>query len=610
MLDKYFEHNKDKDLFPILFESLINKGYAETLEAIAKIDIDFDPLNFDEELFQEKYINAYGIRVLLKLQNRIDINLLDSGLRDFEIKEKIVYFANETIFDKISRNHIYNDNFSITFFDAIKKIFNRFELSCFIKMMSSIKDYEIDEIKLILENQELLFKFRFLLTRISEFSFYIIQSNKEEFYSNEMTIFVKTFIKHKINTSDNHFAIFTLFKQYRFLFINNDIINSKTIKAFLEDQNRDKYGINNIDDLNNFFELRNKYYLENPSNEMFLSIFGLSKEKLLEKIKKYIKANKELKFLSIDEIKLLSDLDYLKNNPEFLAKIELRYRTYCKKEITSSLFIPKHNSDIIDLSLTPFRTIAHKIRFASGKAIGKKLTTDLSLWDSNYIDSSYISGTLIDDYSLGMIDSSEYTLCFSNIDSEDILDMGLIDIFASIYLYYNGLPNKLSDFFTTTDFEHSTASFYNEVVLKRFNGSILRPDLILGFDHINSFMKEAKNYFNISIGLIDSSKSASKMNEHNMSLLEKNMIIQYGIFVYKFYASYRYKYDIIKKYFSNSNDILNNLINNYLITKDENTKKSLLFLIDIFAKINQDLETTGLLECKVDTESFRKKLII
>ena len=592
-LEKYYEHNKDKDLFPILFSSLVEKGFEKKLEAIASVDINFNLLNFDEDLFQDKYINVYGTSILLKLQNRININLLDAGLNDPRLREKIIFFANEKIFDKITRNHIYNEDFTILLINEAKEIFNSFELSCFIKMMAYIDNNEINELKNILKNKEYLFNFRFLLTRIHDFTFRFISDNKDSFYSENFSIYIKTLIKYKVNLKDNQ--IFPVFKKYKYLFNDENIINIPEIKLFLEDKNRDKYGIKDINDLKNFSEIRKKYY---KNDDIFESLFRMSKIELLETIKNFIIKNKTLKFISDEEIKLLSDLNYLIENPSFFFDIKNKYNASCKKEIVSSLYIPS-KKEVIDLSTRDFKTIAHKIRFISDKNIGKNLAKDLSIWDSNHIEGAYISGTLIDQYSLGMIDSTENIMCFSNLSQNDILDMGLKDIFASIYLYYNNLENHLSDFFTIDDFNHSTESFYNEVVLRRFNPNALKPDFILGFDHINSFMKEASEYFNIPIGLIDSNKSSNRMHEHNMSLLERKKFYEFAIFVYKFYASYRYKFDIIKKYFKNSNDILSKI--------DLNNKELLEFMIDIFERINHDIRKNGLLDCEIDTSILIKK---
>ena len=169
-------------------------------------------------------------------------------------------------------------------------------------MTSVMNDYDFDSLSEILSDEGLLFKLRFLMTRLPDFYYRCLKENINDFCSYEMTNYIKTFKFGNVNIDLTNNAFFALFRNYKFLFQDESIINSKNIKDFLEDNNRDKYNIKSIADLDNFLEIRKKYYLLNPSeNDEFMSLFGIPKVKLLEKIKTYLKAN----FLSKKETDLL-----------------------------------------------------------------------------------------------------------------------------------------------------------------------------------------------------------------------------------------------------------------------------------------------------------------
>ena len=71
-----------------------------------------------------------------------------------------------------------------------------------------------------------------------------------------------------------------------------------------------------------------------------------------------------------------------------------------------------------------------------------------------------------------------------------------------------------------------------------------------------------------------------------------------------------YDQDIIQKYFNKNTleNILNELIKIYEVSKNPYLEKDILFIINIINKINKGLIYTEITNDIIDTESFRKKL--
>ena len=607
-LEEYYERNKNNKLFLIRYDSIARKNSLGKLNEIVKINPYYDITNFDEDFYQDKYITNYGYKVLVNLQNRIDPMLLDSGLRDSDIKEKIIYFSKIEIFDNIEKSFIYNESFSIEFFNQIKNIFNNFELSCFLKLISESHDYEIEELKENLSNKDFLFKIKYLITHLK--GLYLSRLSFDFINEKESTIFIKALINSNFDLLLNPEVFFNFYQKYKYL-LKEEIINSKTLAPFLKDENRDKYDIKTSKDLISFYKIREVYYQNNKDLENKIkSYFGITYKELQEKIKNYLEKNKKYKFLSNEDISKLSNIESLE--VEFLKNIEMRYREICKKSLVYNLFVPK-GKEVIDITEEDFAAIIHQVRLASYKNVAQTFKSNPEIWNHFFLENAYISGTFINQYSLGRISPNKNDIIgFNNIKSSDILDMGLKDIFSTIYYYYSNLENPLSDFRTIDDFINSTECTYNEITIKRFddNKNAIKPDFTLAFDKISDFNEYISSYFKIPIFKIDSKKSAARMNNHNLVLLNNDKLIEYGIYLYKFYASYMYDQDIIQKYFNKNTleNILNELIKIYEVSKNPYLEKDILFIINVMKKINQGLIYTEITNDIIDTESFRKKL--
>ena len=608
-LEEYYQKRKKSNFFLEYFEEIKRNGYLPILAEIIKINPHYDIKDFDSDFYCDKYIQNYGYQVLVKLENRIDISLLDSGLRDEEIKEKIIYFANFYVFNQIRKEFIYNGLFSIEFFDKIQTIFNKFEQVCILNLIYKSNYRELEKLKELLENDEYIFKIRYLITHLNDLTLSTIIKNIDLIYDKSGTIFIKALIASNFDLflTDNNF--YNLYQKYKHLFTYEIIIEAKTITDFFHDVNRDCYDIKNATDLANFYSIRRQYYLENRDlNKKIQSYFGMDINKLKSIIQNILEKNKKYQFLSNEEISLLLRIEELEDGPTILKNIELKYREICKKSIISNLIIPS-KIGIVDITNENFQAIIHQIRL-NGKQISRLFESDPSVWDKFFIEGAYISGTLVNQYSLGKISANTNSILgFSNLNSNDILDMGLNDIFSTVYYYYSGLINPKSNFVTIEEFMNSVKCSYNEITMRRFNQGIsLKPSFTLTFDKITDFNLIMQDYFKIPIFVINSIKSAERMHNHNLILLNQKKLIQYGIYLYKFYASYMNNPEIIEKYFKPQyfENLLNNLINEYQLFKDNQTRNAILFIIDIIKEINM----TYIFGDILDTESFRKKLAL
>ena len=458
-----------------------------------------------------------------------------------------------------------------------------------------------------------LFKIRYVMTHTNELHIEHILENKDIFTSIEGTTFIKALIESNFNILIQPNELFNVFEKYKHLFKDEKIIEAKILPEFIKDVNRDKYGILTPEDLINFLNIRETYYKNKETEEKNQSIFGISSNELNKRIKIYLEKNKTNKFLTTEELNRIINLKSTHDDKIFLDQIESKYREMCKQNIASNLFI-KSKPGIIDITDQDYSMIIHQIRFYNSNPMTERFKQDPRTWDSDIVRGSYISGTLVNQYSLGTIGATKKNLIgFSKIKEDDILDMGLEDIFSSIYYYYGDLKNPHSKFSTIDDFNNSVASSYNEIVLRRFkNGISLKPNFTLAFDQISDFNKDMQEYFKIPIYIINSMKSAERMNNHTTYLLLSRKLIDYGIYLYKFYTSYMNEPEIISKYFNKNvlENTLNIIIREYKSFACDCDKNAILFILKIVEQINQGLAYTDSNLDPVDIESFRKKLKI
>ncbi len=611
-LEEYCKKHESDEGFNFFYQRLIEDGKEKTFEQIININPYYRIIDFDSSFFSDQLVKLYGVEVLLKLQNRIDIESLRLGLCDAKIKQKIVYFAYFTPAFDIKKHHVLSSKFSIELLEKAKSIFDSFELLCFTKMLCFAENGDIKEFMPFLEDEESLFKIRYMMTHTTDFFFSHVLHNKEFFRGREGTIFVKALIASNYDELPMPNALFRIFDTYKQLFTDERVIKAKTLATFIKEKNRSEYTMETPEDLINFDVTRRARSRFLSEEEKIKFIFGITSEELFKRINNYLEKDKKYKFLTADEIIRLMNLSITQDSKDFLDEIEKKYRAICKKDIASSLIIPK-GTGTIDITDKDFRAIIHQIRFNGPNSMGRKFMTDPNIWNTGEIEGGYLSGTLATHYSLGTIgETKDNIIGLSKIKPSDILDMGLQDIFSSIYYYYNGLKNPLSDFRTHEDFEHSTGCAYNEVTLRRFRkGVSLKPDFTLAFDKVSEFNKMMQEFFRIPIFYIDSMRSARRMNAHNEALLCANKLREYGIYLYRFYVSYMNNPDIVDKFFNKTilEDTLNTIIKNYQSFENKEDREAILFILTIMKKINDGLVYYNPYAKLVDIESFRKRLI-
>lgn len=623
-LEKYYlEHQHDEN-FKNIFNQLKILGHLKSLNEILKQNPQFKIEDFDANYFTLKLISNYEIDFLIKAMNKIPLKLLDSGTRDEEIKEKIIYLEKSWLFPYIYINLFYVESFTIDFFQRIVSAFDKFEQICLFNFLKFNSETAIALVKIVLNDQVALNNLKFIITNFEEHTLSVIFSNIDLVFSRTFHNFIQC-IKSNFLTSDTTLIeIITLYRKYAVLFDNEKIIDLKKIVIdFLKDPNRDQYNISNFESLSNFYDLRLNYYKNNQDNKTSLikSYFGLSLEKFDEKIKFYLSRHKLKPFLSSSEEEILRKLQNGCDNYLLLIDsfyhiwdtIEIKFQNTCKKDLAQNLNIILPQQEIINISTMFYNILAHRIRFNSANPIANQLINNLEAWDNNFIQDSYLATTLINQYCLGMIDDGNCTLGFFNIGKDDILDMGLKDIYSSIHLYRNQTKNNNSEFDLFDNFINDLFTGYNEVTLKRFReNSAIKPDCVICKDMVNDFACNAREYFKIPILLISSFEAAAFMDNHNQELLAKGNITEYTRFLYKMYISFKGNYYILQKYFDadNINNIVNKLIKNYLSTKNPRLFTQILFLLSVLERINSSNCNLQHALKPIETQEFRKKLVI
>ena len=624
-LDIYYRKHESDDLFKIIFQRISDDGYMPILLRIIKSNPDFNIKLFDGNYFSEPLLKHYPFEFLVKALGKVPVPLLESGTRDEEIKEKIIYLIDYIHLSSIAIDLFYCDDFTIEFFDKLVSVFDRFEQICLFKLLRIRPDYSVALVKEALKYDCSIFNLKFIITHFEEqnFNLNILFENNDILFSKSFTIFIKT-IKSSFFSPNLRFGDFVqIFKQYEHFFVSETIIeHSEAVTRFLCDVNRDKYRIKNAFNFEAFDQIRYNYHFNNNSsnNEITKSYLNITYEQLKQTINRYLSRNKIKRFLSDNEIQILTSflnaeniLELMHNNFQIFENIENRFRELCKKDLANNLFTVHTNEPVINISRTFFNVLAHRIRSNSANKMALKLLNDITEWDKNFVEDSYLSTSMIDQYFLGLIEGGNYLLGFSDILPEDIIDMGYIDIYSSIYLYRNQIKNDRSTFDLIEELKNYYPSGYSEVTLRRFRGNIaIQPNRIITMDQVTEFSKNAASYFKVPIMLIDSYQSASFMNDHNQALLIQERIIDYAKYLFKMYVSFSTNYDIVAKYFNAKtiNNTVNELLRRCKENKDENFRNAILFLISVLERINSNNHNLEYYLEPIDTKEFRRKLVL
>ena len=212
--------------------------------------------------------------------------------------------------------------------------------------------------------------------------------------------------------------------------------------------------------------------------------------------------------------------------------------------------MPISKQEIKNFEGEEFTFLVHKIKGLLKADITKKLELDISEWDKNYQDDSYISCSLIGNEKLSLTSGKYLTLGFQKINKDQILAVNNKDmLFKSKDIKAKQL-DYMSNYLLAEQILKLTGC-YNEIVLKRFNDNkeALKPDYVLTFDDIDARSKNASEYFKSPIYNINIEAYAEKLVEKLRVLKEKDINL-YLEYIKQLCSSLNSNYNDFKNYYN------------------------------------------------------------
>ena len=597
VLRKYEETNNE--IFKYFLNNYIvmakENSLLELLDKVLEYNPSISLVDIDDTFFKNNiYIKYYDIDFIARNIERITPKELQYGINDPDIKDRIIIISNLGItLSTINKNLLFDDKIDNTFFVDCKHILSNYLLNKFINEKFVFDKEDLDYMLCISKNDDEKKYFEFFVYNFPNI-------NKQE---TKMIIrHEKKYFNKLVNLFDNYNINLNMsFKDFIDYYDNNEkllktinLIPNKDIKENFRLYFNSYITISNVNDLNNIKLLNYKHNRQlikdeiNPNKIKDIitnTYFCITYKEFLDISLDVIKYSNNI--LSITEQKMISILinetnkknllilfdDLYKNNDSYnlIINVQKKYKEYCKCEIVNNLYKTNTKAKTIKFDGQPFNFIVHKIKGYGFMEMANKISNDPSLWGKNYIEDSYISTSLISDSFLGVNQGIGTILGFTNINSDDILDMGPTDIYTSISSFKSKRKNEKSRFIPSKNLIEETNMMYNEIVLRRYrNKTAIIPDFVLCFDDISANSKRIANYFSIPIYIIDTKEYINKMNLNLSYLLENNEFQKY----------YNYRN---KKYYS--------IINNYeLINKEVNEEKLYNEFFDIVKKMEKDLK--------------------
>ena len=580
----------------------------EIWELIVKKYPTFDKNKFYDYIFTKEFINHYGVDFLVNHIEIVDDLILEYGMNKTE-KSKYIFENEELLYLKY--NLLTNEDLTIDDLKQLKQLLNNKIIRKFITKIQFVSKENIKEILSMSTTSEEIIK--------------ILESKTSNlFVGKNIDILLKiindkNLLKYLRLLNDNYFH--NLLKAYDV--INTYIENRELIQtlsnqdkeifnSYINDPSHLKYKIKTKEKLYNYNERRFNYIknlvqsveLDIIKNEITLSYFHLKYDSFVSEIETieniYLKTNSFTleERIELSSIKTLTNLqtkneiiNYIskhKNLENYIENLNLKRKELCKNELSKKINTEKKafKEKINELNGENFTFLVHKIAGVNRPDKASELYDNISIWEKS--PSSYISTSLINQKYMGTVNGIGTIFGFNTIKPDDILDMGLEDIFTETRLYKNNIENKYAKYLLPDDFINQSTKVFNEVVLKRKNGTgTLKPDFIVCFDKISEKDIDASNHFNVPIVKINSQIYLNKMKENLNKLLEENKYEEYLNYLVKTVYSYLSNNEIMEKYFTNENliNMLNELIENHY-QKSENKKKFIMFLKNLIKQID------------------------
>lgn len=327
--------------------------------------------------------------------------------------------------------------------------------------------------------------------------------------------------------------------------INNFYSNKEMFNKYIKDNERIIYKIDNIND---YYEIREKHFIEliNNNDKLIIekilnSYFNFSLKELqfiIERYKDIIKDKKKFEYLTnitkYNNEELTKYIRYAKTCSNYFVDLEKEI----KEHAINDLVIKVNNQKIISNPET-FKLLLHRIKGLLNGKMYDTLMNDMKEWNKHYDPNSTISCSLIDELYIALTPGYDLTIGFSNITKEDILAMNIKDSFYTKKDILSNMLDIKSNYMNTELFLENS-EYYNEVLLRRYReGEAIMPDYILSLDKIRNYEKEVSKDLNIPILFLDLEKYAYKFI-NTLNYLKNNDYNKYLKYIKRFEKQVNY----------------------------------------------------------------------
>ncbi len=465
-----------------------------------------------------------------------------------------------------STNYLLNEQFTYNEVEQILKLKQDEDIKLLFNSIFIIDDEIIKGMKKVAndpKSRQALINTVYKLNRIDEFDGEELfkQINNDDFIE-----YMNIIDQNKISRNISIYSL--LFKFSKDTTVPNWKDNPKLFNIYVDDSQKYYY---NLKDINKYKEYREEYYIKmiNEGHPRLLSnilcsYFGMNYNVFKENIQNIKYIDNKINFIKdknlfdyidnidkLDKKGLLEYIKKIKNLENYFDNIKLQLKEISKKDLIKEInFMPISAQPIKNFEGEDFTFLVHKIKGLLQEGIALKLEHDISEWDKNYKENSYVSCSLISNDNLSLTSGKHLTLGFQNINKNQILAINNKDMLFKEKDIKANQFDLVSNYLLTEQILKMT-SCYNEIVLKRYNENkkAINPDYILTFENIDDKSKMASQYFNKPIYNINIEAYAEKLVEKLKLLKEKNYDL-YLDYIKRLDSSVHTNYEDLKKYYN------------------------------------------------------------
>ncbi|MDD2434903.1 MAG: hypothetical protein PHO63_01470 [Bacilli bacterium] len=435
------------DIFNYYYQMISKEGNQVYIDAILNRHPNYDISSFHKELFDNVFIEAYGLDFIIDNIDYLHYFTLEEAINTKQV-EKLKYVCSQPNLKLLSSTFVLNPHINIDLLKKINSIVNS-DNADIISSTRNLNQKKVDSLNRFIEDKQ----------QQAILDFFIKKFEKYEI-TNNLDLIIDHIDNPHLNKliqviNDNYFHDTSRVEDFIELFNSQLIlldkleINPETIQMF--NLNRPEYQIKTNQDLLNLLDIRDNYHqslidksdnLTELKKTIINNYFNLDELEFNYKTNKYrqvnLISNELLLIEKINQIETKKDLKRyclsIKNQSNFFIETDRDYNQICADDLVKSLTQVPHiikSQNMIKLDGQAFKILVHKIKGYGNYKLALQLYDDISKWIQPSYPSSYISTSLISDKFMGTVEASGTTLGFNNIEASDIYDMGPLDIYTS-----------------------------------------------------------------------------------------------------------------------------------------------------------------------------------